>query len=155
MADNNDPDRERLAQASRYIRQAVEEILQQSGVPPSTTSMAASARMPPPATPVQPVQSAVQRSTSNGDNRPFQVGSNSGPPESGRRSASQESQQDIFKFPMVLEEETQQKLEISSEKTTRKGKFPFYASEILGNCAFPLSFHRENSNEILIFFAVN
>ena len=64
------------------------------------------------------------------------------------------SQQDIFKFPMVLEEETQQKLEISSEKTTRKGKFPFYASEILGNCAFPLSFHRENSNEILIFFAV-
>ena len=64
------------------------------------------------------------------------------------------TQQDIFKFPMVLEEETQQKLEISSEKTTRKGKFPFYASEILGNCAFPLSFHRENSNEILIFFAV-
>ena len=64
------------------------------------------------------------------------------------------SQQDIFKFPMVLEEETQQKLEISSEKTTRKGKFPFHASEILGNCAFPLSFHRENSNEILIFFAV-
>ena len=56
---------------------------------------------------------------------------------------------------MVLEEETQQKLEISSEKTTRKGKFPFYASEILGNCAFPLSFYRENSNEILIFFAVN
>ena len=90
MADNNDPDRERLAQALRYIRQAVEEILQQSGVPPSTTSMALSARMPPPATPVQPVQSAVQRSTSNGDNRPFQVGSNSGPPESGQRSASQE-----------------------------------------------------------------
>ena len=55
---------------------------------------------------------------------------------------------------MVLEEETQQKLEISSEETTRKGKFPFHASEILGNCAFPLSFHRENSNEILIFFAV-
>ena len=64
------------------------------------------------------------------------------------------TQQDIFKFPMVLEEETQQKLEISSERTTRKGKFPFHASEILGNCAFPLSFHRENSNEILIFFAV-
>ena len=55
---------------------------------------------------------------------------------------------------MVLEEETQQKLEISSEETTRKGKFPFHASEILGNCAFPLSFHRENCNEILIFFAV-
>ena len=55
---------------------------------------------------------------------------------------------------MVLEEETQQKLEISSEETTRKGKFPFHASEILGNCAFPLSFHREISNEILIFFAV-
>ena len=64
-------------------------------------------------------------------------------------------QQNIFKFPMVLEEETQQKLEISSEKTTRKGKFPFHVSDILGNCAFPLSFHRENSNEILIFFAVN
>ena len=62
------------------------------------------------------------------------------------------TQQDIFKFPMVLEEETQQKLEISSEKTTRKGKFPFHASEIIGNCAFPLSFHRKNSNEILIFF---
>ena len=56
---------------------------------------------------------------------------------------------------MVLEEETQQQLEISSEKTTRKGKFPFHASEIIGNCAFPLSFHRENSHEILIFFAVD
>ena len=55
---------------------------------------------------------------------------------------------------MVLEEEAQQKLEISSEETTRKGKFPFHASEILGNCAFPLSFHRENCDEILIFFAV-
>ena len=63
-------------------------------------------------------------------------------------------QQNIFKFQMVLEEETQQKLEISSEKTTRKGKFPFHASEIIGNCPFPLSFHRENSHEILIFFAV-
>ena len=73
MADNNDPDRERLAQASRYICQAVEEILQQSGVPPSTTSTAATARMPPPATPVQPAQSTLQRSTSNGDNRPFKL----------------------------------------------------------------------------------
>ena len=56
MVDDNDPDRERLAQASRYIRQAVEEILQQSGVPPSTTSTAATARMPLPATPVKPAQ---------------------------------------------------------------------------------------------------
>ena len=55
---------------------------------------------------------------------------------------------------MVLEEETQQKLEISSEKTTRNGKFPFHTSEILGNCAFPLSFLGENSREIFIFFAV-
>ena len=60
----------------------------------------------------------------------------------------------MFKFPMVLEEETQQKLEISSEKTTRTGKFPFHTSEIKGNCAFPLSFHGENYHEILIFFAV-
>ena len=60
----------------------------------------------------------------------------------------------MFKFPMVLEEETQQKLEISSEKTTRNGKFPFHTSEIKGNCAFPLSFHGENYHEILIFFAM-
>ena len=55
---------------------------------------------------------------------------------------------------MVFEEETQQKLEISSEKTTRNGKFPFHTSEVIGNCAFPLSFNGENSHEILIFFAV-
>ena len=62
------------------------------------------------------------------------------------------SQQNIFKFPTVLKEETQQKLEISSDKTTRNGKFPFHTSEIIGNCAFPLSFRGENSHEILIFF---
>ena len=63
-------------------------------------------------------------------------------------------QQNIFKFVMLLEEETWQKLEISSEKTKRKGKFPSLRSEIIGNCAFPLCFHGENSHEILIFFAV-
>ena len=35
----------------------------------------------------------------------------------------------------------------------RKGKFSFFTSEIIGNCAFPLSFHGKNSHEILIFFA--
>ena len=43
---------------------------------------------------------------------------------------------------------------IFSEETMRKGKFPFLTSEIIGNCAFPLSFHGKNSHEILIFFAV-
>ena len=55
---------------------------------------------------------------------------------------------------MVLEEETQQKLESSFVKTKGKGKFPFVTSEIIGNCAFPLSLLGENSHEILIFFAV-
>ena len=56
---------------------------------------------------------------------------------------------------MELEEETQQKLEISFVKTKGKGKFPFVTSEIIGNCAFHLSLLGENSHEILIFFAVN
>ena len=48
--------------------------------------------------------------------------------------------QNIFKFMMVLEEETWQKLEIFSEKTKRKGKFSVSS---IRNCAFPLSFHGE------------
>ena len=59
----------------------------------------------------------------------------------------------IFKFFMVLEEETKQKPDIFSEETKRKGKFPFLISEIIGNCALPLSFHGEKSYEISIFFA--
>ena len=41
------------------------------------------------------------------------------------------------------------------KKTKRKGKVPFVTAEIIGNWAFPLSFHGENSHEILIFFAVH
>ena len=59
----------------------------------------------------------------------------------------------IFKFLMVLEEETKRKPDIFSEETKRKGKFPFLISEIIGNCALPLRFHGENSHEISIFFA--
>ena len=55
---------------------------------------------------------------------------------------------------MVLEGETWQQLEIFSKEIKRKGKFPFLTSEIIGNGAFPLSFHGENSHEILMFFAV-
>ena len=62
--------------------------------------------------------------------------------------------QNIFTFPMVLEEETKQKPGIISEETKRKGKFPFLTSEIIGNCAFPQSFHEENSREILMCFVV-
>ena len=54
---------------------------------------------------------------------------------------------------MVLEEKTKQKPHIFSKETKKKGKFPFLASEIMGNCACPLSFHGENSHEIWIFFA--
>eukprot|EP00112_Aurelia_sp_Birch-Aquarium-sp1_P024189 Seg752.11 transcript_id=Seg752.11/GoldUCD/mRNA.D3Y31 product="tRNA uracil-O 2-methyltransferase" protein_id=Seg752.11/GoldUCD/D3Y31 len=89
--DNHDSDRERFAQASRYIRQAVEEILQQSRVTPSS-SAAATARMPPPA-PVTSAPSAVQILASHDGNRPGEAGTNStnsGLPESARRSASQE-----------------------------------------------------------------
>ena len=32
----------------------------------------------------------------------------------------------------------------------RKGEFPFFTSEIIGNCSFPLSFHGKNSHEILL-----
>ena len=54
---------------------------------------------------------------------------------------------------MVLKEETKQKPRIFFEEK-RKGNFPFLKFEVIGNCAFPLSFHGENSDEILIFFAV-
>ena len=37
MAENNESERQRLAQASRYIRQAVKEILQQSLSSPTST----------------------------------------------------------------------------------------------------------------------
>ena len=37
----------------------------------------------------------------------------------------------------------------------RKGKFPCFTSEIIGNCAFPLTFHCKNYHEILIFCAVD
>ena len=50
----------------------------------------------------------------------------------------------------MLKEDT---LDIFSEETARKGKFPIFISEIIGNGAFSLSFHGENSTEILIFFA--
>eukprot|EP00112_Aurelia_sp_Birch-Aquarium-sp1_P008358 Seg1918.4 transcript_id=Seg1918.4/GoldUCD/mRNA.D3Y31 product="hypothetical protein" protein_id=Seg1918.4/GoldUCD/D3Y31 len=68
---------------------AVEEILQQSGVPPSSTSAAAKAKMPPPA-PVTSAPSAVKRSFLHDDNRPGETGTNPGPPESAWRTASHE-----------------------------------------------------------------
>ena len=72
----------------------------------------------------------------------------------GVHATGEGSLQNIFKFPIVLEEKTKQKSGIFSEETKRKQKFSFLTSEIIGNRAFPLSVHGEYSHEILIFFDV-